>query len=154
MKVFLHPPSLCPHHTRCVPSLLQIEMQKELDSELHRQRLHRARIIIAHLIMMWLDIMIPPCPTPLSTRRRRPPSAMRAAAASRGTRGIPHGFPLCTMDHNHPESSQLKLGGRSPFGLQHRINMLFRGKEAPSGVGEKSPPPYPLPKNLAIEFYR
>ena len=93
-----------------------------------------------------------PLPDPLEHSAVAAPSAMRAAAASRGTRGIPHGFPLCTMDHNHPESSQLKLGGRSPFGLQHRINMLFRGKEAPSGVGEKSPPP--LPKDLAIDIYR
>ena len=93
-KVFLHPPSLCPHHTtRCVPSLLQIEMQKELDSELHRQRLHRARIIIAHLIMMWLDIMIPPCPTPLSTRRRRhlAPCALRRLAEE--LEESPMGFP-------------------------------------------------------------
>ena len=86
-----------------------------------------------------------PLPDPLEhSEAAAAPSAMGAATASGGTRGIPHGFPLCTMDHNHPESSQLKLGGRSPFGLQHRINMLFRGKEAPSGVGEKSPHPHPF----------
>ena len=71
-----------------------------------------------------------PLPDPLEHSAVAAPSAMRAAAASLGTRGIPHGFPLCTMDHNHPESSQLKLGGlarvvRLSGSLQHRINMLF-----------------------------
>ena len=126
MKVFLHPPSLCPHHTRYVSPVSQIEMQKELDSELGRgctesQNHHRS----SHYdVARYYDS---PLPDPLEHSAAAAHSAMRAAAASHGTRGIPHGFPLCTMDHNHPESSQLKLGGRSPFGLQHRINMLFRG---------------------------
>lgn len=57
-----------------------------LQIEMHRRR--NEIIIIAHLIMMWLDIMIP---DPLEHTPQSP------------------GFPS-KMDHNHPESSQLKLG--------------------------------------------